>query len=233
MNNKKQTPLRKKGHRLLCGFLRIFVRRPKFIYLGERVEEQSIILSNHVGKLAPLKFELYFDRPFRFWGTHEMNEGLIPLYKYQSKIFYHQKQHWNLFLARVACLVVSPLTYLFYKGLNLISTYRDHRFKNSIEESINTLQDKNNIIIFPEDSSEGYFDKLKMFYSGFMLLAQACYKMGMDLPIFVTYYKKEENVFIVDKPVKYSELIKDGDDRDTIANMLCDRANELRDVKVD
>ena len=33
--------------------------------------------------------ELYADFPFRFWGTSEMNSGLIKMYKYQSKVYFH------------------------------------------------------------------------------------------------------------------------------------------------
>ena len=39
------------------------------------------------------------------------------------------------FLARLFCLLASPLTFLFYKGLNLISTYKDSRLKITLEES--------------------------------------------------------------------------------------------------
>ena len=44
------------------------------------------------------------------------------MYKYQTRVYYHEKKHWNLHLARLFCLLASPLTNLFYKGLNLIST---------------------------------------------------------------------------------------------------------------
>lgn len=232
MKKQKTKPNRRKWLGFMKGFLKIFIRKPKFIYLGEKIKPGSIILSNHVAKSAPLTLELYLDTPFRFWGTHEMNDGFKSLYKYQSEVFYHQKQHWNLFLARLACVVVSPLTYFFYKGLNLISTYKDNRFLKTIKESIKTIKDNQSIVIFPEDSTDGYFDNLKGFYGGFVTLANICYKQGIDLPIYVTYLKKKQKQYIVDKPIMFSELIKDGLDRDKITKKLCDRANQLKDINI-
>ena len=230
--NKTNTPKRYRGRGfgILKTFLKIFIRKPNFVYLGEKIDKPAIILSNHVGKTAPLKLELYFKNPFRFWGTHEMNDGFKTLYKYQSEVFYHEKKHWNLGLARAFCCIAAPLTYIFYKGLNLISTYRDARFKKTITESIETLNNNCSIILFPEDSSQGYLDHLTGFFGGFVSLANACYKQGVDIPIYATYYKKQTNQHIIDKPVMFSDLIKDGFDRDKIAKQLCDRVNALNEI---
>jgi len=230
MKEKKVKQKRKRGFGFWAGLLRIFIRKPKFIYLDKEIKPGSIILSNHVGKTAPLKLELYLNTPFRFWGAHEMNDGFRSLYKYQSEVFYHQKQHWNLFFARLFCVIASPLTYFFYKGLNLISTYRDYRFLKTIKESINTIKDNQSIIIFPEDSSEGYFDNLKSFHAGFVVFANACYKKGIDLPIYVTYFRKKDNTYIVDKHIKYSSFVERGLSREQIAEYLCKQANEIKDV---
>ena len=72
--------------------------------------------------------------------------------------------------------IASPLTNLFYKGLNLISIYHDGRLRKTIEESITAIKDNGeNIVIFPEDSGEGYSDELKGFYAGFVLLQYVIY----------------------------------------------------------
>jgi 1-acyl-sn-glycerol-3-phosphate acyltransferase len=73
---------------ILRGLVKIFIRKPKMIYLGEKVEPQSVLLSNHVGSSGPLTLECYFkDQPFRFWGTYEMNGSLKEVYKYLSEIY--------------------------------------------------------------------------------------------------------------------------------------------------
>lgn len=217
---------RKWYFRLLKKMMKGRYKMPKFIYLGEEITNSSIILSNHVGTEAPMSLELYLNAPIRMWGAHEMNSGLIKLYKYQTRVYYHQRKHWNLHLARLFCLIASPLTNLFYSGLDLISTYRDARVIKTIRESTRALEQGQNIVIFPEDATKGYMDELEAFYSGFVMLAETMLKRGKDLDIFVTYFRQKDMVYIIDKPVKYS-TIKQGRDRKEIAKLLCDRCNEL------
>ena len=140
MGNKKQKNNRSLWFRGLKKFMKLFKKKPEFIFLGEEFSDKSIVVSNHEGTSAPLALELYSNMRFRFWGAYEMNSGLIKLYKYQTRVYYHEKKHWNLHLARLFCLLASPLTNLFYKGLDLISTYKDARFKTTLKESIEALK---------------------------------------------------------------------------------------------
>ena len=228
MKTKKFKQKRKAWFRGFKQFLKIKYKKPQFIYLGEKPTERSIILSNHEGTDAPMSLEIYADFPICFWGTGEMNSGLKRLYKYQSEVYYPVKKGWNLHLSRLFCLLASPLTNLFYKGLNLISTYQDGRLRLTLGESLVALKDNGeNIVIFPEDSSDGYSDELKGFHAGFVLLAEVCLKNGIDVPIYVSYFKKKQRQYIVDAPVKYSELKAQFGDRNAIAEHLCMRCNIL------
>ena len=207
---------------LLCRY-----KRPRFVYLGEKIGNGGIIVSNHAGTDAPLSLELYLDQPVRFWGAHEMNSGLFKMYKYQSRVYYHEKKHWNLHLARLFCLIASPLTNLFYKGLQLISTYHDAQFVKTLHESIDSIRKGENIVIFPEDSSEGYLDELKGFYSGFLMLADYCRREGIDVPIYISYFRKRDLVYFVDKPILYSTLYDKGLSKEEMAEYLVGRCNRL------
>lgn len=227
MKKEKFKQKRKRGFGFWKWLLKIFMRKPKIVYLGKAVDKPSIILSNHVGKTVPLTLELYFETPFRYWGTYEMNGNLASVYKYMSEVFYHQKKGWNLFLARLFCIIAAPLAYLFYRGLTLISTYPDYRFRNTIKESLKTLDDGQSLVIFPEDSSKGYFDELTYFYSGFMLLAKSAYKKGNDLQIYLSYYRKKDRTYVVDKPILYSSLKEKNLSREEIAEMFRQRVNKL------
>lgn len=224
---KKTVQKRKWWFRLLKWLTKGRYKRPTFVYLGEKFGNGGIILSNHEGTDAPMSLEMYCDKPVRMWGAHEMNSGLIKMYKYQTRVYYHEKKHWNLHLARLFCLLASPLTNLFYKGLNLISTYRDGRFMKTLRESIDALQNGENIVIFPEDSSKGYLEELEGFYKGFAALCELCAKKGMDVPVYVTYLKKKERIYVVDKPVLWSQLVKNGETKEQIAQKLLERCNEL------
>ena len=212
---------------MLCRY-----KEPRFVYLGDEIDKRSLILSNHEGTDAPMSLEIYLNKPIRMWGAHEMNSGLIKMYKYQTKVYYHEKKHWNIHLARLFCLIASPVTNVFYKGLNLISTYKDARFRRTIKESLEALNNGENIVIFPEDSTNGYLEELEGFYGGFVVLAEICKKRKIDVPIFVTYFRKKDLTYIIDKPVLYSELSKDGASREEIAKKLVERCNVLGKMEV-
>lgn len=224
---------RKWWFRLLKTLMKSRYKRPTFVYLGEEFQSGSVILSNHEGTDGPMSLEMYCDKPIRMWGASEMNSGLIKMYKYQTRVYYHEKKHWNLHLARLFCLIASPLTNLFYKGLNLISTYRDARLRTTIKESIEVLKNGENIVIYPEVSDKGYLEELEGFHPGFVVLAEACKRKNMDLQIFVSYFRKKDRLFIVDKPILYSELSKNGESKEEISKRLCDRCNELGKMSFD
>ena len=228
MKDEKKIVKRGKGwFRLLKNLMKGRYKRPTFVYLGEKFGNGGIILSNHEGTDAPMSLEMYCEAPVRMWGASEMNSGLIPMYKYQTRVYYHEKKHWNLYLARLFCLLASPLTNLFYKGLNLISTYRDGRFMTTLRESVEALKNGDNIVIYPEDSTKGYLEELEGFHPGFAALAEVAKKKGMDVDIYVTYFRKKDLLYIVDRPVKYSQLTRNGETREEVIEKLLARCNEL------
>ena len=224
---------RKLYFRILKKIMKLRYKEPRFVYLGEEITGGALIISNHEGTDAPMSLEIYLDRPLRMWGASEMNSGIVSLYKYQTRVYYHEKKHWNLHLARLFCIIASPLTHLFYSGLDLISTYRDARLVKTMRESVQTLKDGNNIVAFPERSDKGYLAELEGFHEGVVMLAEVCKMRGIDLPIFVTYFRKSDLTYIIDKPVLYSELCRDGKSRAEIARELCDRCNALGKMALD
>ena len=224
---KKFKQNRKKWFNAIKCIMKVRYKRPDFVYLGEKPTHGAIILSNHEGTDAPMSLEIHADFPIRFWGAYEMNDGLKSLYAYQTKVYYHEKKHWNLFLARIFCLLASPLTNLFYKGLNLISTYKDARLRTTLSQSLSAIKNGDNIVIFPENSEDGYLPQLKGFFAGFVLLCNACEKESIDVPIYVSYYKKKENKYIFDQPILYSKLKEEYKTKEEISKYLLDKCNKL------
>ena len=233
MTEKKQKAKRKPYFEVLKKIMKIRYKKPRFIYLGEPFDNGALILSNHEGTDSPMSLEIYCNKPIRMWGAHEMNSGLVSLYKYQTKIYFHEKKHWNIHLARLFCLIASPLTHLFYSGFDLISTYKDIRLVKTMRESIEALKSGDNIVVFPEDSTNGYLQELEGFHEGFVLLADTCKKKGLDLPVYVSYFRKSDRTYIFDAPVKYSELSEKYKSREEIAKYLCNRCNELGKMQFD
>lgn len=206
----------------------IVIHKPKFIYLGEKVNYPSIILVNHEGSKTPLTLELYFKEKNRMLGTYEMNGSLKDAYKYLSETYYHNKKKWPLVFSKLFSLIAAPLTCLYYRGLNLISVYSGIEFMRTVKEAFKCVNEyKENLIIYPEDSSKGYFVELTHFFSGFVLIAQYCYQRGIDLNIYVSYFNPKTKIFIFDKPIKYSEVLKFNLTKEELAKKFLIRCNEL------
>ena len=222
---------RKPWFRVLKCFIKVLgiYKKPKYIFLGKKkyFQRSSLIISNHVGSSGPLTLELFMDIPIRFWGTYEMNIGLKSVYGYLTNIYFPQKKGWKVWCAKLFGIIAAPVATLFYKGLNLISTYRDARFVKTIHQSLDALNRGESVVIFPEDSSNGYFEELTSFFAGFAFFAEVCYKRGIDVPIYVTYFNKNKGNFIIDNPVYYSTYVKRGLLRNEIAAELLERCNAL------
>ena len=90
------------------------------------------------------------------------------------------------------------------------------------------LDDDKAILVFPEDSNEGYKEVITSFFSGFVLLSLQYYKKtNEDLPIYPIYYHKKKKVIIVGKPLFVQELISRGMNREQIAELFCNEVNNL------
>lgn len=222
-----QMYVRKGWFKVIKQLLHLIVKKPRFIYLGEPAHSGGIILSNHEGPKSPVSLELYFPVPHRQWGAYEMNESLKSAYRYQSVIYFHQKKHWPLRLAQLFCLIATPVTYLYYKGIYLISSYPDIRFKRTLKEGVETLKAGHSVVIFPEVSDRGYFKELTGFYPGAVLFFQYCRRHGLNVPVHVAYLQRESRNFIFDAPTTVNELLDLGLNKTELAQKLCDRCNEL------
>ncbi len=224
--------VRKRWFRAVKAVLKWLVKKPKYIYLGQPPTPRSIILSNHEGASCPLSMELYSNLPIRFWGTYEMNVDMKTAYRYQTHIYYHRKKRWNLWLARLFCLLATPLTRMFYIGMDLISSYRDVRLVNTFKQSIEALKMGHTLVIFPEISDNGYFKELVGFYPGVSMLFEYCRRRELNVPVHVAYLNKETNQYIVDAPISVNELLDQKLSREELAKKLCNRCNELGKMKL-
>ena len=208
----------------------ILVHRPKIKYLGEEFPNEPILLlANHVGKKTPVKIELYYPRDFRMWGTHEMTEGFKAVYKYLTKTYYHQKKHLPQWFAYIVGTIAAPFANMFYRGMRLIATYTDYRFIGTIKRSIKEFEEGKDIVIYPEDSSNGYKEKLEYLHPGFVSFCEMLYQKGKDVPIFVTYLNKRKNLFVVSEKMYYSELKEKYGSFEEIAEQMRLLLNSLMD----
>lgn len=227
MKKVKDVKNRKAWFRLYKKMMHGRYKPTNFVYVGEDFKDGSFIISNHEGTDAPMALEIWMNRKITMLGAAEMNSGFMQMYKYQTRVYYHEKKGWNLHLARLFCLLATPLTNLFYKGLNLISTYKDYRFLETIKNCISAIEKGQSIVVFPEVSENGYQAHIEDLHLGFLLIAEKAYKKGLDLPIVPAYFKIKENKYIFDNPIPYSKLLEEYKTRQAISDYILERINYL------
>lgn len=221
---------RKPFFRFVKSILRIFIRKPRVVCEGGcEPEAGALYISNHVGAFGPLVYELYFPHRFRFWGTYEMTGTLAVRFRYLYRVYFHQKKKIPLPLSFLIALLAVPILRGFYRGMNLIPTYPDVRFVTTVRKSVRELSEGGSLIIFPENSSDGYHDVLTEYFAGFLYLARVyCKRTGIDLPIYNMYYHKRAKTLLIGRRTTYLSLVADGASLAEIANRMKDEANALR-----
>ena len=102
--------------------------------------------------------------------------------------------------------------------------------RTTLKQSFEELDNNRSIIIFPENSSDGYHDVLKQYYAGFFVLARQYYKhTGKNLKICNMYYCRKKNTLYIKKATTYLDLVSLGKTDKEIADMMKEQANEMYD----
>lgn len=207
----------------------MFIRKPrKVINLAGELNPRSILLANHSAKKGPLYLEMNFPLYHCLWGAGEMLGSYKERFHYLRDIFYIQKRGFNKFVATVIAVFEAFFSIMLYKGMRVLPTYHNGRLLGTINKSIRALNDDVAVMIFPENSDEGYFDEMTQFFPGFVLLSQAYYhKTGVDLPVYPVYYHIKKRILCIGEPCYVQECIAQGLSRVQIAELLKNKVNEL------
>lgn len=210
---------RSKKFKFFKTLVRPFKRRPQIIELHkDPMVHPYIMVSNHSGAAGPFTFELFLDRFFCFWGTHEMCEGIRSRWNYLYHKFYQKSLHYSKFKSFVIACLFAPISKMLYRATEVIPTYSDIRLKRTMETSIGKLNQGKSILIFPEDSSEGYNTPIMKYNAGFASLSKLYFsKTQKDLPVYPMCYSKKANTMIIGEPIFVNSLLNSGMDDKAIA----------------
>ena len=215
--------------KLIGLILRPFVKKPKrIINYNDSMESKAIILSTHCGKNGPYCLSQYLPIKHATWGASEMVGKYRVRRKYLKEVLYMQKLHKKKFTSSIKATFEAFFNPFIYKGMSVIPTYQDLNFVSTIKYSIETLNNDYPIIIFPEDSSNGYFELLEKLLPGFIHLSEKYYKKNhIDLPIYPMYYHYKKKLIIIGKPLYIQELKSKNMTNDEICELFKKEINNL------
>lgn len=208
--------------------IKLCVKRPAFMSLTGEIPDKAIICSNHAAKMGPPGISIYYPKFAVKWGAHEMLGNYSSRFHYLRDIFYMKKRGFSKRKATFKAFFEAIFSKMIYKGMKFIGTYPDVRFIKTLKASVKVLDADMNVVIFPENSNEGYKTVMPQFFPGFVMLAERYYKMrGEDVPMYPMYYEVKQRLMVVGEPIYFGRLSKEGKSREEIAEIMKDKVNEL------
>ena len=198
--------------RFMKWFVRHFKRRPTIISLGEEAVPAagSIIIANHSGASGPMNYRTFLSPPpMMIWAAHGMCSGYRERRRYLIDIFYGQKLGYGKVRAWVSGTLFAIFSRFIYDSAGVIPVYYDGRAKQTFTQSVEVLKEGISVLIFPENSSEGYKEEVEEFFGGYITLARAAARsLKKEPPVYCMSYSKKRNSIVIGAPMYVSELFK-------------------------
>lgn len=208
--------------------LRLFYRRPAVTSLSGALPERAIFVANHCSKKGPVVYSLYLPAFFAPWGAHEMLGNYSSRFHYLRDVYYIQKKGYHKPLASVCAAFEAAFSIFFYRGMHFLPSYPDARLAKTVRNSLTALENNVQVLVFPEDSSEGYKEQLTAFFPGFVMVAEHYFrKFGTDLPVYPVYYNDRTDRIVIGKPGYVQKYVRRGMDRTAIAEVFRKKVNAL------
>lgn len=185
----------------VSGFLKLFYKKPQIINLNNEMPKKAIFVANHAAMNGPLMYSLYLPHFHVTWGAHQMLGNYAMRRDYLRDVYFIQKRKMRKSSASFLATIEAPFSIYFYRGIKVLPTYPDMRIVKTIKNSITCLDDDTSVLIFPENSADGYKDVLTQFYCGFVALAERYRKThnGQDVDICPVYYSIKKRKIVIGK----------------------------------
>lgn len=210
------------------GVFKIFKGKVRVYYVGDKIKDGELLVANHANKSGPLIYESYLPLYHAKWGAHQMLGSYKERWKYLRNVLYIQKNGWSKGKATLKATYEAFFSKYIYKGMKVLPTYQDARLARTIKKSVATLSNDISLMIYPEDSSNGYFDVIKKFLPGFVLVMEKYKKAtGKDVPVRPIYYHKKKRIILVGEAYYLGEYQKQNLSREEIAETIKNELNQL------
>lgn len=213
--------------RPVSAILKLFYKKPRIVNLNDSLPPRAIYVVNHAAMSGPMIYALHFPAFHVTWGAHQMLGNYKMRFKYLRDVYFVQKRGMHKFPATLIAGFEAAFSIYFYRGMKMMPTFMDSRFAGTIRNSVTCLDNDVSVMIFPEDSSEGYKDIITSFFSGFVTLAERYRRKhnGEEVDIFPVYYSKANKVIVIGKPSKLADY--PGLSRDEISEQIRLQLNAL------
>ncbi len=220
---------RKPIYKVFQQVMKLLYRKPTIINLAGELADKSIVVANHSAKSGPPALDMYYPKFTVKWGAHEMLGNYSSRKAYLRDILYIKKCGKKPgFATSFKAGVMAFFSLRIYRGMRIMPTYQDGRFATTLRNSVQVLDANMSVMVYPENSNNGYKDVLTECFPGFVMLAEKYYRQkGEDLPIYPVHYSIKKRIMVIGKPLYVQDMVKEGLDRYQIAQRYCEAINQL------
>ncbi len=210
----------------------MFILRPLYYHRIKGKENvpndaPNVFVCNHGEIYGPVVTNLYVPFSFRPWVISNMVDESAFIDSTVNGIFSHAKwfpEKWHEPLARK----LAPWAKWMMRSVECIPVYFNNprKLMETFRESVTAMEAGDNILLFPEDSSDTPDHRYKLtgvshFFSGFTMLGQLYYnRTGKQCNFVPIYADKHKRVITFGVPTKYNPDNAPNDEKERLCTYL-------------
>ena len=211
---------------IIKGIFRIFLHKPKIINENDEFPTDGLIVAPHKGKWGPFYLSLHTPKKLAIIGAYPMLGNYKERFLYLRNVLYIQKCHKGKVFSTIKALFEAIFSRCIYKGMHIIPSYDDYRLLNTINFTQKTIENGLAVVIFPENSEEGYQDVIETLHEGFLIVARSLEKRRkVPTKIYPMYNDHIRKVIAIGKPFTLQDLA--GKSNEEILSYTANRINKL------
>ena len=226
----------KKGTKKVSTAYRVIYAVVHFLYpktaargIENLPDTPVVYVGNHAQTNGPLVAEFYMPRPRKTWCIGEMmDKNTVAEYAFRD--FWSFKPRWQHWFWKIVARLITPLAVCLFNNAECIGVYHDARVMNTFRETIATLEEGKDVVIFPEENVKNNHI-VYHFQDGFVSLAKL-YKRrtGRDLPFVPMYVCPALHSVYFGKPV-YADIKAPADaERARVCDVLSRAITEMAEA---
>ena len=215
---------------LLYRFIKVivttFFRKRKYIGIENLPNEACLVIGNHAQMNGPLASECYYPRKNKTWCIGQMmNIKEAPSYSYDD--FWPNKNWFNKPIYKVLSYIISPIMVYVLSKADTIAVYKDARLMKTYRDTINSLDEGYDVVIFPE-YRDLYNEIINDFLDKYIDVAKLYYKKTNKCLYFVPQYQADKlKTIVFGKPIKFDPNIEMDEQRKIINDYLKDEITRI------
>ena len=232
----KERIIRKKENivtAIVIGILRPFNRHTmvNLDHIHQDQDNPLVFLGNHAEIYGPIASALCFPVPIRFWVISHMMFRKQDVRKYLYENTFSKKTFLPVFVRKLLAHILGWLSVNIMSSLRAIAVYRDSpmKLRQTLRESVEALQDGDNLMIFPEHPEGKYVKNgISELSPGFLMLAEAWWKKSeKKLRIMPVYANRDKRTFTFGEEIQYNPENGYASEQERILREVYDQLLEL------